>query len=47
MSWIVVNIVRMEDGLLKEHWDVIEDEVTRANSLSGRPMFGDPVPAER
>ena len=38
---IVVNIIRMEDGLLKEHWDVIEDEVTRANSLSGIPMFGD------
>ena len=47
LPWIVVNIVRMEDGLLKEHWDVIDDEVNRANSLSGRPMFGDTVPAER
>jgi phenylpyruvate tautomerase PptA (4-oxalocrotonate tautomerase family) len=35
LPWIVVNIIRIEDGLLKEHWDVIEDEATRANSLSG------------
>jgi len=42
-----VNIIRMEDGLLKEHWDVIEAEVTRANSLSGLPMFGDTFPEER
>jgi hypothetical protein len=30
-----------------EHWDVIEDEVTRANSLSGLPMFGATFPEER
>jgi predicted SnoaL-like aldol condensation-catalyzing enzyme len=45
--WIVVNIIRVERGLLKEHWDVIEDEVTLANSLSGLPMFGDTFPEER
>jgi predicted SnoaL-like aldol condensation-catalyzing enzyme len=45
--WIVVNIIRIEDRLLKEHWDVIEDEVTRANSLSGLPMFDDTFPEER
>jgi len=28
-KWIVVDIVRIENGLLAEHWDVIEDEVTR------------------
>src|SRR5580704_576153 len=28
-NWIVVDIVRMENGLLAEHWDVIQDEVTR------------------
>jgi hypothetical protein len=44
---IVVNIIRIEDGLLKEHRDVIEDEATRANSLSGLPTFGDTVPEER
>jgi predicted SnoaL-like aldol condensation-catalyzing enzyme len=40
-SWIVVDIVRMENGLLAEHWDVIEDEVTKEASVSGLPMFGD------
>ena len=40
-NWIVVDIVRIENGLLAEHWDVIEDEVTREKSASGLPMFGD------
>jgi predicted SnoaL-like aldol condensation-catalyzing enzyme len=40
-NWIVVDIVRIENGLLTEHWDVIEDEVTREKSASGLPMFGD------
>jgi predicted SnoaL-like aldol condensation-catalyzing enzyme len=40
-NWIVVDIVRIENGLLTEHWDVIEDEITREKSASGLPMFGD------
>jgi predicted SnoaL-like aldol condensation-catalyzing enzyme len=40
-SWIVVDIVRIEANLLVEHWDVIQDEVSRAASKSGLPMFGD------
>ncbi len=28
-NWIALDIVRLEDGRLKEHWDVIEDEATR------------------
>ena len=40
-NWIVVDIVRMKDGLLAEHWDVIEDEVSKEQSVSGLPMFGD------
>jgi predicted SnoaL-like aldol condensation-catalyzing enzyme len=40
-NWIVVDIVRVENGVLAEHWDVIEDEVTKAESKSGLPMFGD------
>jgi len=40
-NWIVVDIVRMENGLLAEHWDVIQDEATRKSSKSGLPMFGD------
>lgn len=39
-SWIVADIVRMRDGMLAEHWDVIQDEATRSESKSGRPMFG-------
>jgi len=38
-NWIVVDIVRLENGLLAEHWDVIQDEVTREKSVSGFPMF--------
>jgi predicted SnoaL-like aldol condensation-catalyzing enzyme len=40
-NWIVVDIVRVENGVLAEHWDVIEDEATRASSKSGLPTFGD------
>ena len=44
-AWVVADIVRMEDGVLAEHWDVIQDEATREQSLSGLPMFGDKFPA--
>ncbi|CAN5598647.1 hypothetical protein BH10ACI4_BH10ACI4_18780 [soil metagenome] len=39
-SWIVADIVRLRDGLLVEHWDVIQDEATEGESKSGLPMFG-------
>jgi predicted SnoaL-like aldol condensation-catalyzing enzyme len=39
-NWIAADIVRIVDGVLVEHWDVIEDEASRAESKSGRPMFG-------
>jgi predicted SnoaL-like aldol condensation-catalyzing enzyme len=42
---VVVDIVRMEGGLLAEHWDVIQDEATHAQSKSGNPMFGNEFPA--
>ena len=42
---IAVDIVRIADRLLAEHWDVLEDEATREESQSGRPMFGDLFPA--
>ncbi len=38
--WIAADIVRMEDGKLAEHWDVLQDEATAAESKSGLPMFG-------
>ncbi len=44
VNWIVVDIIRMKDGQLFEHWDVIQDEATREGSKSGLPMFGDHFP---
>jgi predicted SnoaL-like aldol condensation-catalyzing enzyme len=43
-DWIVVDVVRLQDGLLEEHWDVVQDEVTAEESISGLPMFGDSFP---
>jgi predicted SnoaL-like aldol condensation-catalyzing enzyme len=43
-NWIVVDIVRLENGQLAEHWDVVQDEVTKEASVSGLPMFGDKFP---
>jgi predicted SnoaL-like aldol condensation-catalyzing enzyme len=42
---ITIDIVRMENGKLAEHWDVWQDEVNAAESKSGLPMFGDTFPA--
>ena len=39
-NWIAADILRVVDGVLVEHWDVIEDEASRAESKSGLPMFG-------
>ena len=39
MNWIAADILRIEDGLLVEHWDVIQDEATEEQSKSGAPMF--------
>jgi predicted SnoaL-like aldol condensation-catalyzing enzyme len=41
VNWIAADIVRVKDGILVEHWDVIQDEVTQEQSKSGQPMFGD------
>jgi len=41
LNWIAADIVRIKDGILVEHWDVIEDEATQEQSKSGLPMFGD------
>jgi len=43
-AWVAADIVRIEDGRLAEHWDVLQDEATRAQSVSGLPMFGDRFP---
>ena len=44
VNWIAADVLRIEDGILIEHWDVIQDEATQEQSKSGRPMFGDEFP---
>ena len=39
-AWVATDIVRIENGRLAEHWDVLQDEATKAESKSGLPMFG-------
>jgi len=43
-AWVAADVVRIEDGRLAEHWDVVEDEATRQASVSGLPMFGAAFP---
>ena len=47
VNWVVADILRIKDGILVEHWDVIQDEATREQSKSGRPMFGNAFPMYR
>jgi len=44
VNWIAIDIVRIQDGILVEHWDVIQDEATEEQSKSGAPMFGTSFP---
>jgi hypothetical protein len=43
-AWVAADVVRIEDGRLAEHWDVLQDEATEAESKSGQPMFGGRFP---
>jgi predicted SnoaL-like aldol condensation-catalyzing enzyme len=43
-AWIAVDILRVRDGVLVEHWDVLQDEATAETSASGLPMFGSHFP---
>jgi predicted SnoaL-like aldol condensation-catalyzing enzyme len=43
-NWIAVDIVRVDDDMLAEHWDVLQDEATEAESQSGLPLFGTKFP---
>jgi predicted SnoaL-like aldol condensation-catalyzing enzyme len=43
-NWIAADILRIQDGILVEHWDVIQDEATEEQSKSGAPMFGKTFP---
>jgi predicted SnoaL-like aldol condensation-catalyzing enzyme len=40
-NWIAADIVRIQDGLLIEHRDVIQDDATEEQSKSRAPMFDD------
>jgi predicted SnoaL-like aldol condensation-catalyzing enzyme len=44
VNWIAADVVRLKDGILVEHWDVIQDEAAEQQSKSGNPMFGDSFP---
>ena len=44
VNWIAADIVRLKNGILVEHWDVIQDEATEEQSKSGAPMFGKTFP---
>ena len=43
-NWIAADILRIQNGILVEHWDVIQDEATEEQSISKRPMFGTTFP---
>jgi predicted SnoaL-like aldol condensation-catalyzing enzyme len=44
VNWIAADVLRIENGILVEHWDVIQDEATREQSKSDLPMFGENFP---
>ena len=46
VNWIAADILRIKDGILAEHWDVIQDEANREQSKSGNPMFGNKFPTQ-
>ncbi len=46
VNWIAADILRIENGILVEHWDVIQDEATEEQSKSKAPMFGKSFPKD-
>jgi predicted SnoaL-like aldol condensation-catalyzing enzyme len=44
VNWIAADILRIKEGILVEHWDVIQDEATEEQSKSKAPMFGGSFP---
>ena len=39
VNWIAADILRVENGILVEHWDVMQEEVPASATASGTPMF--------
>jgi len=44
-SLIAADIFRIANGVLAEHWDVLQDEATKEESHSDLPMFGKTFPS--
>ena len=44
VNWIAADVVRLKNGILVEHWDIIQDEATEEQSKSKAPMFGTTFP---
>lgn len=44
VNWIAADILRIDNGILVKHWDVIQDEATEEQSKSKAPMFGSSFP---
>src|SRR5437667_2009689 len=43
-AWVAGDVIRVENGVIVEHWDTLQDEAAREESKSGLPMFGDRFP---
>jgi predicted SnoaL-like aldol condensation-catalyzing enzyme len=43
-NWIAVDVLRVCEGVLIEHWDVLQDEVPVEQSKSGTAMFATVLP---
>ena len=43
---VAVDIFRVKDGKVVEHWDVMQEEVSAADTVSGHAMFTKPADAE-
>ena len=42
---IVANMLRLQDGVFVEHWDVLQPEATKEEANGRSPMWGDSFPA--
>jgi predicted SnoaL-like aldol condensation-catalyzing enzyme len=42
---IVADMLRVENGVIAEHWDVMQPEATEAEANGRRPMWGDTFPS--
>jgi predicted SnoaL-like aldol condensation-catalyzing enzyme len=40
VNWVAVDILRVQGGILVEHWNELQDKATKEQSKSKLPMFG-------